>query len=84
MLNCEAKVKVLNVYSKTASNGKTYHHLIVCPVNGGDTSDLGCTEGVAKEVKQCSNYICKFDINPFYLRKEYSCSLVVKEVELIK
>lgn len=84
VVNCECKLRVFGTYSKVASNGKTYFHLQGVPLEGGPCGDFGCTEDIAKTVKNGSAYIFSFDINPFYLKKDYSTSINFKSAELIK
>lgn len=80
VLNCNSDIKVLSKYAKSANNGKTYFHLIVCNFEGGEPADLGCSTDVFNKVIECKCYNVHFGLNPFYLRKEYSCNINIDSV----
>lgn len=79
-LNCCTEGRVISKYPRTASNGKTYYHLIIVDNISGESCDIGCSEDVYNYVLALKNYVMYFALNPFYLRKEYSCSINVNRV----
>lgn len=79
IINCKTELRVLSKYSKVATNGKTYFHL-VCAGDNGDYCDLGCSPEVFNQVIDGKAYTMGFGINPFYLRKEYSTNINITSV----
>lgn len=81
IINCFAELRVLSKYSKVASNGKTYFHLLCAGVNGGEYCDLGCSPEVFNEAIENKAYKMGFGINPFYLRKDYSTNINIVSLD---
>ena len=77
MMNCFTEMRVVSKYPKTANNGKTYFHLVCAGLEYGETCDLGCSDEVFKTAIEGKAYKMGFNINPFYLRKDYSCNISI-------
>ena len=80
VIKCVSSVKILSKYAKTASNGKTYFHIFCCDIDGGEPADLGCSTEVFNTVVEGKGYNIHFNINPYYLRKDYSCNINIDSV----